>query len=126
MTNITTKIQYAFLIQIVLAFGFVKLSIIYFYRRLFVTGKASMFDLATRISIGIVVLWTIAYFFGFIFGCGTHFSANWGSVADEAYCKALLDMDNSFVVSDVITDVLILCLPLPVVCDSLLVQDGNH
>lgn len=103
----------------VLAFGFTKLAITYFYRRLFVSCRGSPFDWVTRIAIAIVVLWTVSYFFGFIFGCGTHFSANWGSVEDEAYCTALLDLDNSFVVSDLVTDIMILCLPLPVVCSLL-------
>lgn len=109
------QIQYAFMLLMMLAFGLVKLSTAYFYRRLFVTSRGSPFDWATRISIAVIILWTITFFFGFMFGCGTHFFANWGSVQDEAYCTALLDLDNAYVVSDLVTDVMILCLPLPVV-----------
>ena len=100
----------------VLAFGFIKLSIAFFYRRLFVTTRHTLFDWATKIAISIVLLWTICFFFGFLFSCGTHISASWGSVEDESlYCGATLDLDNALVVSGVLTDMMILCLPLPVV-----------
>ena len=98
------------------AFGLIKLSIAYFYRLLFVTRTGSAFDWATTTAVIIVLLWTVSFFFGFLFGCGTHLSANWGSVEDESHCTALLDLDNALVVSDLITDVIILCLPLGVVC----------
>ena len=115
ITNTVLQVQFAFSLLMILAFGFIKLSTAYFYRRLFITGNALLFDRATRISISIVILWTITYFFGFTFGCGTHFSAMWGSIRDRVYCPAQLHINDSFVVSDLITDVMILCLPLPVV-----------
>lgn len=102
--------------QMILAYGFIKLSVTFLYRRLFVTGKGTLFDWATKVSISVVILWTLTFLFGFLFGCGTHFSAAWGSLNDAAlYCGATLDLDNALVVSDLITDILILCLPLPVV-----------
>ena len=101
----------------ILGYGFIKLSIAFFYRRLFVIARGTWFDWATKISITVVILWTISFFFGFMFSCGTHFSAAWGSLEDDAkYCGAALNLDNAFVVSDLITDIMILCLPLPVVC----------
>lgn len=110
----------------ILAFGFIKLSIICLYRRLFVTGKGTIFDWATKISISIVILWTISFFFGFMFDCGTHFSAAWGSLEGFAmYCGASLQLDNPFVVSDLITDIMILCLPLPVV-SVYIIEVGHH
>ncbi len=100
----------------VLAFGFLKLSIAFFYRRLFVTARNTWFDWATKLAIAIVVLWTVSFFFGFVFSCGTHISASWGSVKDqEVYCGAAINLDNALVVSDLLTDVMILVLPLPVV-----------
>lgn len=99
----------------VLAFGFIKLSIIFLYRRLFVTCRGTLFDWATKISSSVVILWTISFFFGFVFSCGTHFSAAWGSLEESAkYCREL-HLDNPFVVSDLVTDIMILCIPLPVV-----------
>ena len=110
------QIQYAFILLMVLAFGCIKLSIAFFYRRLFMTARNTLFDWATKLAIAVVVLWTVAFFFGFIFDCGTHFSSNWGSVEDEIVnCGDSTNLDNGLVVSDLITDVIILCLPLPVV-----------
>ncbi|SLM35585.1 hypothetical protein LPUS_04890 [Lasallia pustulata] len=109
-------IEYPFLYFTLLSYGFIKLSIAFFYRRLFVSSRGAWFDWATKISIAVVILWIIAFFFGYIFSCGTHFSAWWISFEDNAkYCGVLPDYDTAFVVSDLITDIMILCLPLPVI-----------
>ena len=110
------QIQYAFIILMVLAFGIIKLSITLNYRRIFVAARGTLFDWTTIVVIVIVVLWTIACLFSFIFPCGTHISANWGSIMDFAtYCGASTNVNNAFVVSDLLTDIMIWCLPLPVV-----------
>ena len=58
----------------------------------------------------------ISFFFGLMFSCGSHISANWGSVKDSVvYCGAAINIGNALVTSDLITNVMILCLPLPVV-----------
>lgn len=109
-------IQYAFIILMVLAFGIIKLSITLNYRRIFVAARGTLFDWTTIVVIVIVVLWTIACLFSFIFPCGTHISANWGSIMDFAtYCGASTNVNNAFVVSDLLTDIMIWCLPLPVI-----------
>lgn len=75
-----------------------------------------MFDRATKCAIVIVGLWTASFFFGFLFSCGTHISASWGSVKDQVvHCGAAINLDNALVVSDLLTDVMVLVLPLPVV-----------
>lgn len=100
----------------VLAFGSIKLSITFYYRRIFVTAKGLWFDWITKAAVAIVVLWMVGYLFGFIFMCGTHIYANWGSLQVRSmYCGPSADVDSAFVVSDSITDVMVLCLPLPVV-----------
>ena len=100
----------------VLAFGVIKLSITFFYRRIFVTARGTIFDWVTRAAIAIVILWTIGCLISFLLSCGTHLSANWGSVQDGlTYCGPSANVDSAFVVSDLITDVMVLCLPLPVV-----------
>lgn len=99
-----------------LAFGIIKLSITLYYRRIFVGVKGTLFDWITKTALVIVVLWTLACLLGTVLSCGTHFYANWGSVQDIAmYCGPMTDITNAFVVSDLITDTMILCLPLPVV-----------
>ena len=110
------QIQYAFIILMVLAFGMIKLSITFYYRRIFVTGRGLLFDWITKVAISIVLVWTIGCLFAFIFSCGIHISAYWGSTQGYiTYCGPSDYVSNAFVVSDLITDVMVLCLPLPVV-----------
>ena len=100
----------------VLAFGMIKLSITFYCRRIFVIGRGSLFDWITKVAIAIVLLWTIGCLFAFIFSCGTHIFANWGSSQDwVTYCGPSEDVNSAFVISDLITDVMVLCMPLPVV-----------
>ena len=104
------------MILMVLAFGIIKLSITFYCRRIFVAVKGSLFDWITKIAILIVLLWTIGCLFAFIFSCGIHISANWGNIRDLImYCGPSDNVSSAFVVSDLITDVMVLCLPLPVV-----------
>ena len=110
------QVQYVFILLMVLAYGFIKLSITLFYRRIFVASKGTIFDWATVIATVMVVLWTVAFFFANMFPCGIHISANWGSVLEaKTYCQSTFDVSNALVVSDLVTDVVLLCLPLPVV-----------
>ena len=100
----------------VLAFGMIKLSITFYCRRIFVICRGSLFDWITKAAIAIVLLWTIGCLFAFIFSCGTHIFANWGSSQDwVTYCGPSEDVNSAFVISDLITDVIVLCMPLPVV-----------
>ena len=105
----------------VLSYGFLKLSITYFYRRLFVTRSGSTFDIITKAVLVINAVWTIAFFIAVSLICGTHADANWGSVEDQlVYCSNSLKIDNALVVSDVITDGIVWLLPIPVVRDPIL------
>ncbi|MCJ1466752.1 hypothetical protein MMC07_005372 [Pseudocyphellaria aurata] len=100
----------------VLAFGIIKLSITFSYRRIFVTARGTMFDWTTKAAIAIAVLWTISCLIALILSCGIHFSAHWGNYQDYTrYCKAAEDIYMTFAISDLITDVMVLCLPLPVI-----------
>ena len=79
-------------------------------------GRGSLFDWITKVAIAIVLLWTIGFFFAFIFPCGTHFFADWGSIQSlVTYCRPSEDLGKAFVISDLITDIMVLCIPLPVV-----------
>ena len=104
------------MILMVLAFGIIKLSITFYCRRIFVIARGSCFDWITKAAVAIVLLWTVGCLFAFIFSCGTHISANWGSDQDwMMYCGPSDQASSAFVISDLITDVMVLCLPLPVV-----------
>lgn len=101
------------------AYGFIKLSVIFFYRRVFVKGTDSRFDKVTKISIAIVILWTIAFFFAEVFKCWAYIPKNWGPLIEATHCADLNRIANGLFVSDFLTDFLVLMLPIPIVGNAL-------
>ncbi len=97
------------------AYGFIKLSVLFFYRRLFVKCTNSRFNQVTKVSLAIVILWTFAFFFAEVFKCGTYVPNNWGPLIDAAHCANPTMVANGLFVSDFLTDVLVLMLPIPIV-----------
>ena len=99
-----------------LVYGCVKLSVLFFYRRLFVTSRGSVFDTITKVAIVIAIAWTITFFFADFLSCGAHPSAEWGNILSlEKYCPHSFQTGMAFLSSDFATDVLILVLPMPIV-----------
>lgn len=100
--------------------GFIKLSIIAFYRRLFVARKNSMFDIVTKILALAIFLWAIAFFLIDIFACGGHVTASWGSLEEQSkYCDTIgYTSEEGFAVSDLIIDIFVIASPLPLVSGS--------
>ncbi|KAI0198216.1 hypothetical protein F4808DRAFT_436901 [Astrocystis sublimbata] len=74
------KFEYAFWIGHVLAIGFIKLTILFLFRRLF-KGSAirTTFDHVNWVLIALVTLWTAVFLFFDIFACGTAPEASWES-----------------------------------------------
>lgn len=99
------------------ALGLVKLSLLFFYRRIFSIGRGKVFNAITVGMISVITIWTIGFFFGFLFICGSHFTAYWSSLASEkVYCVNTMFLHNWYAISDVITDIIVLIIPLPLVC----------
>lgn len=100
----------------VVCIGCIKLSVVTFYRRLFVTQQRSWFSIATITLIGIIVAWTIAFFFVFLFYCGTHIEKEWSTVMDIIeYCPNALNDQIAIGITDAIVDIAILVIPIPMV-----------
>ncbi|KAF2114302.1 hypothetical protein BDV96DRAFT_600288 [Lophiotrema nucula] len=94
--------------------GLIKLSTVFLYRRIFLVGKGSAFGI-TSTAVGLIcLLWTIAFFFATVFGCGTHVDRAWGTLADIMSCNTNMRLD-AMMISDLITDVMVWALPIPVV-----------
>ncbi|QKX62288.1 uncharacterized protein TRUGW13939_09447 [Talaromyces rugulosus] len=117
ITKLKGTVQFAVIILLILAAGFLKLSIIFLYRRLFVVVLyGSPFDFVTIAAIAISAAWTITFVVVVTLSCGTHVSAQWGSPTVKAvYCGRSLDMENAFVVSDAVTNALIWLMPMPII-----------
>ena len=110
---ITWRCKFAFNLLQILSFGAVKMSVICFYRRIF---RGKLFDVASKALMGVVALWTVAFFFVVLFQCGTDFGALWSTLFDfVTHCLPDVVYLEGNSISDIITDVLILLLPAPMI-----------
>jgi len=108
------KMEYSILMIQCLQIGFAKLSILFFYRRIFCCSIYwSSMSIMTGFLILITVVWSIAFFFVNLFECGTNFTLNWqASAAQAADCINEQLMNQAYIYSDFILDVLIFIMPM--------------
>lgn len=91
----------------------IKISVILFYRRIF-RGKA--FHFYSKGMIALVSAWSTAFFFAVLFECGTHFEYLWSTLLNLlTHCTNEEQYFKAYAISDVITDGLILSMPIPIV-----------
>ncbi|MCJ1369192.1 hypothetical protein MMC20_000401 [Loxospora ochrophaea] len=111
-------VQWVFWPVMTLTYGFIKLSAVFFYRRIFVTsvsGKRSLFDAVTIVTIGVISAWTSAFFLYNIFRCGSHFAWAWGPLVDMSKCGSHLQGQDALMITDLLTDVFVWVLPVPMI-----------
>jgi hypothetical protein len=64
-----------------------------------------------------VSLWTISFFFAHSFACGSNFSAFWTSFETlHTQCTETFKLEYRFTVTDLLSDVFILLILIPLVC----------
>ena len=108
-----TKLEFALYLVMCLNYGIIKLSVLLLYRRLFV---GEIFNRYTLAMCAIIALWSLSFFFGFAFECHTNITNYWTSPATiEAHCDNTSALVLGFAVSDVLTDLMILAIPIPIV-----------
>ena len=94
----------------------VKLSFIFFYRRVFDQGSRKTFRIIVWTFAAIITVWGIAYFFVFLFICPGHPDAYWEALIDQKDdCLNVTSIHDSFSISDVILDILVITFPVPMV-----------
>ena len=98
----------------VLQLGAIKLSFVFFFRRIFVVNKSSRFAHVTTAMIVVISLWIIAFFFGFLLACKDH-TSTWWNAASQNSCFNFLAFENGFALSDSLMDVMIMAMPVPMV-----------
>ncbi|KAI0169962.1 hypothetical protein GGR52DRAFT_592591 [Hypoxylon sp. FL1284] len=110
------KIQFALQFLMFLAYGFVKASIIFFCRRIFVGHKGSAFDWISIVALFFVGLWSVGFVFGLVLGCGRHVSLHWAPLKElqASGCDGSTP-EIAMVISDFILDIFILLLPIPAI-----------
>lgn len=104
--------EYVFNIMSPLALGSIKLSILFLYRRIF---RGRVFDVLNWILIALVVLWILSFFLVQVFDCRTRFYMNWGPFSELQICLSVFHQLLAFCISDVIIDIFILVLPVPLI-----------
>ncbi|KAI0813187.1 hypothetical protein GGR55DRAFT_561588 [Xylaria sp. FL0064] len=114
--SVEGAIQWAYTLLLPLALGCTKLSFLLFYRRIFVTtklGKTNMFIVGMCV---LVFLWMWGFFFVFLFLCRLNFWALWTTArAILDHCISDTGPNFAMTITDVITDVVILVTPIPLV-----------
>jgi hypothetical protein len=95
------------------AFGFIKLSLSLFYRRIF--GVWSSFRLLNNIVIVILVLYTVGFSLGQLFLCGTNFYLIWIELDQQPardHCAERGRLQFCYALISVLTDIMVVGLPL--------------
>ncbi|XXH03066.1 hypothetical protein Hte_009456 [Hypoxylon texense] len=114
--QITDKIQWAFAMMLPLALGCIKASFLFFYMRIFSISKKSPINIFLSVLLVIVAAWSISFFFATLFACRLSFWAVWGSTVDLiTQCIESMQLVLALCITDFMTDVIIICIPIPLV-----------
>ncbi|OTB14125.1 hypothetical protein K445DRAFT_23906 [Daldinia sp. EC12] len=114
LENTAQKYKYVFQVIEKPAFGLIKLSLIFFWKRLF--RPAKYFSTVCWVMIGITSGWALSFFFATLFQCGTKWKFNVADVKtfrDE--CNSSPNMIAAFTGLDLLTDVIIMFMPVPLI-----------
>ncbi|KAK3389692.1 plasma membrane protein Pth11-like protein [Podospora didyma] len=113
----TSKTQFVFTLLLPLALGFIKLSILMFYRRIFSATTASKRHRFLSGMVVFVTIWTLAFLVANLSQCGLNLGASiFGSAEDiETNCPGTMFLDLALCITDFVTDILIFCIPAPLI-----------
>ncbi|KAI1469817.1 uncharacterized protein F4812DRAFT_420462 [Daldinia caldariorum] len=93
-----------------------KISLLLFYKRVFVIQKQSGINKFLKAFIVLTVVWITAFLFTIFFQCGRNLWAIWGSQVEvQAYCFSNTKLILSLCITDFIADVFIISIPIPLV-----------
>lgn len=107
------QLEFPFDLMQILTLATIKLSILFFYRRIF-RGRA--FDITSWVLIGVVAAWAVTFFIAILAACGTSIQANFQTLgALKGECVNTFDILIALAVSDVAVDLAILVMPIPLV-----------
>ncbi|KAI0546955.1 hypothetical protein F4679DRAFT_555922 [Xylaria curta] len=114
LEHLAQKYKYAFQTTEKVAFGLIKLSLLYLWKRIFTQAKR--FTLLCWIMIGVITAWSISFFFVTLFQCGTQWQKNWAPIAIFlSQCINTLDLLTVFTATDIVTDFIIILMPVPMI-----------
>jgi hypothetical protein len=98
------------------ALALIKLSCVLFYARVFGKGSDRIVNMALHALTALIVVWGFGFFFGWLFGCGTHFDYYWTSQENQLKCPAdLAKINLSLAISNFLIDFIIMVFPIPLI-----------
>ena len=92
-------------------YAMMKLSVLFFYRRIFLVQTSAR--LSNNLMIGLIISWSLAFFFAEVFECGTNPAAQWDPAAGPPKCVNITAMNFAYAITDVIGDILVVTIPYP-------------
>jgi len=107
---LTAQAKFAVNILSTVGLGFTKSSFLLFYMSIFTTKR---FRILAQLVLGLVVSWTISFFFANLFTC--YPISPFIEAFYENHCVDGLALWYSMAITDIIVDFLILLMPIPVV-----------
>ena len=109
--------MYAVLLMSTATLALIKLSFLFFYKRVFVYDKTNWRNgrnIIMHSLMGIVIIWGLGFIFIMLAGCRSHFYAHYTpSVDAQSKCVNSFKYIHALAVSDYITDSLIILTPIP-------------
>lgn len=107
------ELEFPFDLMQVVTLMTLKLAFLFFYRRIF---RGRTFNIASWTLIGIVVAWAISFFIAILAACGASVRANFETLgALKAKCVDTFVVLVCLAVFDVVVDLAIMILPIPLV-----------
>ncbi|KAK4201297.1 hypothetical protein QBC40DRAFT_278555 [Triangularia verruculosa] len=105
--------ELSYLLIGVVALGLIKLSVCFLYWHLFSTVMFRRFLIFWMVAL---VLWTLAFVLAGLLECGTHLTAIFGTPEEYyRYCQAAMPSGFGMVASDILTDIITVLIPIPVI-----------
>ncbi|KAF2831052.1 hypothetical protein CC86DRAFT_134230 [Ophiobolus disseminans] len=113
---INRKLEFALELFQFPALTSVKLSFLFFYKRIFCTRSTVILNWIIWTVIALCIIWGVAFFFAFLFVCGTHFSSFWGTpIAFKTHCSIILPENYWIAITDFMLDAVIFFIPMPLI-----------
>ncbi|KAI2465644.1 hypothetical protein F4781DRAFT_408416 [Annulohypoxylon bovei var. microspora] len=111
-----SQVEFSYLLMLPLALACMKASFLYFYVRVFAIQKHSAIN---KLLIGCIILiaaWAVAFFFATLFECDHNFWRIWNSETEfEERCSYTINLVLILCITDFVTDVFIILIPVPLV-----------
>ncbi|KAH8897475.1 hypothetical protein GQ53DRAFT_803414 [Thozetella sp. PMI_491] len=112
-TNVAGKVQFASVLILPLALGLIKLSVLFFYMRIFtVTATSITYKLLVALNV-LVSMWAVGFFLANLFQCRLDTWAMWTTTKDlQMHCPGSMYYSLALGITDFSADLIIICIPI--------------